>query len=682
MAMMNLAMIVGLAFVVLAWGGVQGSAEAEGPVVLLDCAEGEARKRVGQSQGEVSWGEDYLSYRLPAGKAGRLTITPVQGKWDLSGYNRIALDMGAGAGPEMQLKVVARNPGANDWSKSAVSVMYLGSGEREVKAVYLMQDRKELDAYAPMKAFDGMTGLPGGFFTHWNNISPANVIDLSISVTAKDQPQELRIYGIKASHPIVAAEVRAMGERFFPFIDGYGQYIHGDWPGKVKSVEELRRSFAAESKALAEQGGLADRSRWGGWKEGPKREATGYFRTEKIEGKWWLIDPEGYLFWSHGVTGVGVHGASTRIKGRERYFTMPAAGSELAQFASEKEYDFLAANLYRALGRDWREKYLELSHQRLSSWGLNTLGNWSQAEAMRLRRTPYTVAIHYWSPQIGEKLPDPFAPEFAVAVRKALQSQAWTAGDPWCMGYFVDNELHWGQPMGVVGAVMRGPATMSAKVRFVQQLRASESKIEVLNAKLGSKFADWEAVLKNVEPVKLDGIKAECEKFYRELCEAYFETCAREVRRFAPHQLYLGCRFNNHNAIVMEVAGRTCDVISYNLYDWDIRGKSWAGVDKPFISSEFHFGAQDRGMWGLGLRWASSQADRARLYRDYVNGALANPMCVGTHWFQYNSQAFTGRGDGENYQVGMTDIAGKPWPELREAILEVGRGMYRKRHGG
>ena len=46
-------------------------------------------------------------------------------------------------------------------------------------------------------------------------------------------------------------------------------------------------------------------SKFGGYKHGPKYEATGHFRVEKINSKWWFIDPEGYLFWSSGVNSAG-----------------------------------------------------------------------------------------------------------------------------------------------------------------------------------------------------------------------------------------------------------------------------------------------------------------------------------------------------------------------------------------
>jgi len=67
------------------------------------------------------------------------------------------------------------------------------------------------------------------------------------------------------------------------------------------------------------------------------------------------------------------------------------------------------------------------------------------------------------------------------------------------------------------------------------------------------------------------------------------------------------------------------------------------------------------------------------MYRSYVQGALRNPAIVGTHWFQYGDQATTGRGDGENYQIGFLDICDTPYPETIAACREVGYSMYAHR---
>ena len=65
--------------------------------------------------------------------------------------------------------------------------------------------------------------------------------------------------------------------------------------------------------------GLPDCSKWGGWTKGPKQKATGFFRVEKVDNQWWLVDPDGYLFWSHGVDCVNDN-AETPVTGRQSYF--------------------------------------------------------------------------------------------------------------------------------------------------------------------------------------------------------------------------------------------------------------------------------------------------------------------------------------------------------------------------
>ena len=72
-----------------------------------------------------------------------------------------------------------------------------------------------------------------------------------------------------------------------------------DWPGKIKSDEQLKSTSPNTAKELPHL------NQYGGWDDGPKLQATGYFRVAQHNGRWWLIDPEGRLFWSHGINGVG-----------------------------------------------------------------------------------------------------------------------------------------------------------------------------------------------------------------------------------------------------------------------------------------------------------------------------------------------------------------------------------------
>ena len=52
-------------------------------------------------------------------------------------------------------------------------------------------------------------------------------------------------------------------------------------------------------------------------------------------------------------------------------------------------------------------------------------------------------------------------------------------------------------------------------------------------------------------------------------------------------------------------------------------------------------------------------------YRYYVENTLAMPAMIGTHWFQWTDEANTGRGDGENYNIGFIDVTDRPYAESR-----------------
>ena len=60
--------------------------------------------------------------------------------------------------------------------------------------------------------------------------------------------------------------------------------------------------------------------------------------------------------------------------------------------------------------------------------------------------------------------------------------------------------------------------------------------------------------------------------------------------------------------------------------------------------------------------------------------SVSNPVFFGTHWFQYAPQSFAGREDGENYQIGLLDMADTPYPELIRAVRRIGAEMYQFRY--
>lgn len=532
---------------------------------------------------------------------------------------------------------------------------------------------------------------------------------LSVIVDGEQQTQfkaPLVFIGMRGNPPRdeTLAALNAPGG-LFPLLDRFGQYRHRQWPGKTHALDDLRRHREAERQDLQEHPGPKGWSVYGGWLDGPHLQPTGFFRAAKHEGRWWLVDPEGSLFWSHGIDCVRSASGTTPLTDRVHYFDpLPPSGTPESQFLGQQTwapkgyyqrfqgqpfetFNFTGVNLLRKYGAEWASSFGQLAHVRLFSWGMNSIGNWSDPEIYLMRKTPYVATCSpsgrdvrslegssgYWG-----KFPDPFHDGFRTGLRRALErEQGRAAGDPWCIGFFVHNELGWGDEISLAVAALASPADQPAKLAFVADLKARYDSIDPLNTAWGTQHASWDALLASTQPP--DGQRAgdDLKAFYTRLAEQYFRTCRDEVKRAAPNQMYLGCRFAWVNDRAARAAAEYCDVIAYNLYRRDIADfRLPASIDRPVIIGEFHFGALDRGLFHPGLQKTADQQERAAMYKRYVQGALRNPWIVGTHWFQYGDQATTGRGDGENYQIGFLDICDTPYAETIAASREVGYAMY------
>ncbi|MDI9585828.1 MAG: beta-galactosidase [Acidobacteriota bacterium] len=483
-------------------------------------------------------------------------------------------------------------------------------------------------------------------------------------------------------------------------VDRFGQYVGADWPGKVYDEEDLADRREEETRALADAPLPPDRDRWGGWADGPKLDATGWFRVEQVDGKWWLVTPDGTLFWSLGLDCVRPDNNGP-IKDREFMFTwLPEKGDPLYAFGGRDKgwANFYGMNLYRKYGPDWLEPWLDMTRKRMLAWGFNTVANWSDNRAYASLRLPFTVPIHYGAnrqfPGGWKDIPDVYADQWAEAVAEAIQEAAelW-AQDPYCIGYFVDNELSWGA-WGETGQLQLAINALAlkgdwmVKQRFTALLREKYETIGALNAAWKMEIASWEKF--EAEPVEIklpvtDALKQDMAVLLRDFATRYFTVIRDLMKKHMPNQLYLGPRFAISPDDVVMVAKDYCDVVSYNIYGRApsiiSRSKQIERLGKPVVIGEFHFGALDRGMFHTGLGPVGSQEERGEQYSEYIRTALEQPWCVGAHWFIYADQALTGRFDGENYNIGMVSVTDTPYPELTGAATQINHAAYKIRSG-
>ena len=493
------------------------------------------------------------------------------------------------------------------------------------------------------------------------------------------------------------------GRQIFPFIDQYGQFKYKDWPGKVHSDADLKNARTREASDLTAHPGPKGWNQFGGWAEGPKRQATGHFRVEKIDGKWWMVDPEGYLYWSHGPVRVTPSTAITPLDNRDFYFAdLPAEGTPFAKFYTTRDellypyyvkrniqrtYDFSSANCYRKYGENYYDVFADLAHVRLRSWGLNMIANSSDKKICLMDRTPYIDRFELKSKPIAGShdgwwpFRDPFDPSFRADVHRLMAEHRQEMDDPWGFGFFVDNELSWGGPTDLAAWTLASPADQVAKAEFQKRMQTKYGEIEKLNAKWGSTYANWDAFLSGVQRPGA-GATEDLTEFTLAIADAYFRNIREEFKAAAPNKLYMGCRFAGRGPeFALRAGAKYCDIVSFNIYARHLDDfKLPPDIDKPVIIGEFHFGALDRGLFHPGLIKLESQEERGRVYVQYVTSALKHPNVVGVHWHQFGDQATTGRFDGENFQVGFLDCCDTPYPETIAGIREVGYKLYEIRN--
>ncbi|EJM86247.1 Beta-galactosidase [Pseudomonas sp. GM74] len=408
-----------------------------------------------------------------------LRLTPQTGAWDWSQSGVMSLRIQSAMNWALTLYVTIQS---ND-GKTLVSRVDLPAGPAQTLLVPLQATSalsQGMKAGPPMPmTVEGQRVL---LASSAGELDRSQVVSVSLSM---DQPKAaqsilLERFGVQDGESVTQAVYGGL-------VDAYGQSTRAKWPEKVSSDEQLKSAVGKEQQQLKTW--LAERQKssldkFGGLTKGPSFKASGFFRTEKRDGRWYLVTPEGHPFYSLGVNTVAPDVNQTYVAGREWMFeSLPKADETLANHYGEGDnrggngadqgrdynagrwYDFYGANLQRlygdpcAKGSDTKAGVAEAakteatvataaepksvepckalfdeqrwaSHtlDRLQAWGFNTIGNWSAPVLGDADRVPYTLPLSivgdYASISTGTDwwggMPDPFDPRFAMATERAV----------------------------------------------------------------------------------------------------------------------------------------------------------------------------------------------------------------------------------------------------------------------
>jgi hypothetical protein len=316
---------------------------------------------------------------------------------------------------------------------------------------------------------------------------------------------------------------------------------------------------------------------------------------------------------------------------------------------------FYTWNITRRHGPEWGTKWVDLALARMESWGLNTIGNWSDSRLWDARKKAYQVNLRGWGMETGYMgMPDVYSEDWPKLVDKAAAEQcAPRKDDPWLLGYFVANEPPWpGRESLVVDIILeRPPSAIQREAKaFLAAGDTPERRKEFL---------------------------------YRAF-ERYIEVVNAAVRKHDPNHLNLGMRFGGHPPEAMSRAAKAFDVYSINIYDYvpdrAALDRAYSLAGRPLLIGEFHFGTPARGL-AASLKQVRDQKERGVAYRYYVEQAASHPAMIGAHWFQWMDEPSTGRDDGENYNIGFVDVTDRPYAELVEAAIATHKRL-RSIHAG
>ena len=398
--------------------------------------------------------------------------------------------------------------------------------------------------------------------------------------------------------------------------------VHSHWiKRKIANFSSLP-DFKETAIKLNQYGGRADK----------KYKSTGFFRTEKIEGSWQMIDPDGNLF-----------------------FAIGAAAIDVPDDKSEKVSDFL-----------W-------------DTGFNMIGCWSDYEKLRDVKKPMPCSIYLdfiksfkdskpkkrshgwgWKRRYRNMTIPVFHPEFEeFAHKKAEQWVKKYKDDPYLIGYYTDNELPF--PFDALDRYLEMPASdhghLAAKAWFKNE-KGKEGLSELTHE--------------------------DRKDFLYFLTERYYRICNEALGKHDPNHLNLGSRLHGYEIslldnqtleAVLKASGKYVDVVSINLYG--TLGPSMAELNRfsavagaPIMITEFYAKGMDSGKDnnnGAG-RIVPDQSARGDYYQNFTLGLLQSGVCVGWDLYRYI--------DHNDSNKGLVNSNHEPYKVYRDKVMEIHKNKY------
>ena len=427
--------------------------------------------------------------------------------------------------------------------------------------------------------------------------------------------------------------------------------------------------------------------RYGGFLD-VKGKRTGFFHTERIDDRWWLVTPDG-----HGFFGIGVSHPIT---------SMSEGAITFAYGGSQEEWMRDGIRKMRELGFNsvWSGPY---SLERIR------FGNIDADLADKVYRDagiPYAVHVPLVKHQVelkpGETRPDVFGADYRRFVRQEVDRRVRPHRDnPWILGYYYGYGAFMREDLWINQTLAREPGS-PGRERLLEVLeRRHGGDIAKLNKAYRTGFVSFSDLRKNgsltyprwISAVKagaplpeLAGSKtilADAEALLGEIVEQVHRVSHAEIRKRDPNHMVLGA-YVKHTTFTRGIWMRIAPYIDafgpQDLSDVNPIKPTVEAAGVPAILSDQEFG----NVYSLALQGKGGtpgavpdHVDRRVLYDLLASRIAPDPDFIGVSYCAVLYDQSHWRRAYDRGQPGFFDIDGEPNRTLIETVGSANRRILR-----
>ena len=401
-----------------------------------------------------------------------------------------------------------------------------------------------------------------------------------------------------------------------------------------------------------------------------RQEKTGFFYSQKIGDRWWIIDPLGYPCYIRSVANI-----------RVSYLNSPTHKSAALEKCGTSE--------------KWG---LSVTRQIKDDWGFNATTELTNDTCNVVDGMIYQNGINFvstYGDHIGTNISDGgstdfagnntmnvFDPAFVEWCDTKAQALEAEKDETWMLGRTIGNELPMDSEM-LYNYLRLSPAD---SIYHYSYACAWTWLVNIT----GKEYPTEE----DVTPEMLD-------LFAGFVYDRYYSIATSAVRKYDPNHMILGTRMLPDVVSmtwVLRFAGLHLDCLTINWYrEWDVPVEDLKHVSEnsglPLMVSEFYTKAMDSGLDNTcGAGWVVKiQQDRGDFYQCYTLRLLECKNFVGWQWFQYidndpspeviyttqNGVKVWKDESSIDANKGLVDNHHVPYVELVEAMAEINKNVYR-----